>query len=511
MPYITIKNGPDKGRSFEINDQPVTVGRDKTQTIQVLDQGVSRAHAEVFKLGELYIIRDLNSTNGTFVNRERIKEEVIKSSDEITVGNTQLVLTEKPGLPDEPPAPALSDEEPDDMGISTVEFAVEDAVNAARSGGSKIPSAAGGQVLESRNLAVMFDIGRLLKPEVELEAGIGDGLDALVKAIEANQGYLLAVDLEKGKITAKTESTREASEGGTRKISRAIVKHVAKTGRPTLISDAMIDDRFHFSESIVFRKIRSVICVPLLSFQGTDQVVYLHRSDGPGFTVADLELAAQVALQFSLASANRRYEVALRGSMDSAVAALVQAIEAYDVERRGHSTRVADYSQAVGMQLGLPKEEVQKVRLAALLHDVGKLVVHITESGQVDLSKRSDGLSRSDEKHVREGEKIVGSIRGGEELLPGVKYHHERADGSGFPYKLKNAETPLMARIVIVANAFDNACEYKQGNPTAPIRDVLKDFATRGGKDFDDDVLKALLICHRNDTLHKPPDLFGRE
>lgn len=511
MPYITIKNGPDKGKSFEINDQPVTVGRDKSQTIQVLDQGVSRAHAEIFKLGELYIIRDLNSTNGTFVNRERIKEEVIKSSDEITVGSTQLILTEKPGLPEEPPAPALAEEEQDDMGISTVEFAVEDAVNKARGGAVQEPSSPGGKVLESRNLQVMFDIGRLLRPDVELEAGLGGSLDALVKAVEANQGYLLAIDLEKGKIVAKIESTRDSAEGGTRKISRAIAKHVAKTGRPTLISDAMIDDRFHFSESIVFRKIRSVICVPLLAFQGTDQVLYLHRADGPGFTVSDLELASQVALQFSLASANRRYETALRGSMDSTVRALVQAIEAYDVERRGHSTRVADYCQAMGAQLGLPREEIQKVRLAALLHDVGKLVVHITESGHVDLTKRGDGLSRSDERHVYEGEKIVASIQGGEEFLPGVKYHHERADGSGFPYKLKNAETPLMARIVIVANAFDNACEYKQGKPTASIRDALKDFATRGGKDFDDDVLKALLICHRNDTLHKPPDLFGRE
>jgi pSer/pThr/pTyr-binding forkhead associated (FHA) protein len=95
MPYIRVKSGPNKGRVFEIKDAVITIGRDDNQTLQVLDQGVSRAHSEIFRIGEMCFIRDLNSTNGTFVNNTRITEEVLKTDDELLIGTTILLFEDK--------------------------------------------------------------------------------------------------------------------------------------------------------------------------------------------------------------------------------------------------------------------------------------------------------------------------------------------------------------------------------------------------------------------------------
>ena len=94
-------------------------------------------------------------------------------------------------------------------------------------------------------------------------------------------------------------------------------------------------------------------------------------------------------------------------------------------------------------------------------------------------------------------ERIFAGIEGFEQVLPGIRLHHERADGSGFPGKVANADTPIMARILIVVNAFEDACRAGAGP-----KDVVKDLAQRAGREFDDDVIKALVLCHRNGSLY---------
>ena len=89
MANIRVKTGPNKGKTYDIQESPLTVGREENQVIQILDQGVSRAHAEIFRLGEMCFVRDLNSTNGTYVNdvaRGRITRTALRDGDVVIVG-----------------------------------------------------------------------------------------------------------------------------------------------------------------------------------------------------------------------------------------------------------------------------------------------------------------------------------------------------------------------------------------------------------------------------------------
>jgi HD-GYP domain-containing protein (c-di-GMP phosphodiesterase class II) len=142
-------------------------------------------------------------------------------------------------------------------------------------------------------------------------------------------------------------------------------------------------------------------------------------------------------------------------------------------------------------------DELRRLRVAALIHDAGKAAVRLATPNATHEQIR--------DQHVPAAEKMLTGIEGFEQVMAAVKYHHERADGSGFPFKVKNADTPLIARILIVANAFDEAC-----SEGASDKDVVKDMAQKGGTIFDDEVIKALVLCHRNGTLYgataQPPE-----
>jgi HD-GYP domain-containing protein (c-di-GMP phosphodiesterase class II) len=138
------------------------------------------------------------------------------------------------------------------------------------------------------------------------------------------------------------------------------------------------------------------------------------------------------------------------------------------------------------MAIGI--DDLRRLRVAALIHDVGKAAVRLTTPDATPDQIR--------DQHVQAAEKMITGIEGFEQVLTAVRYHHERADGSGFPYRVKNADIPVIARILIVANAFEEAC-----SAGASDKDVVKDMAQQSGTLYDEDVMKALIICQRNGTL----------
>src|SRR6185295_18349201 len=93
MPQIRVRNGKQKGKVLHLRGQDrLLIGRDNACGLQILDQGVSREHAEIFRVGEMVFIRDMGSRNGSFVNDERISEELLREGDVVRVGNTHLLF-----------------------------------------------------------------------------------------------------------------------------------------------------------------------------------------------------------------------------------------------------------------------------------------------------------------------------------------------------------------------------------------------------------------------------------
>jgi putative two-component system response regulator len=169
---------------------------------------------------------------------------------------------------------------------------------------------------------------------------------------------------------------------------------------------------------------------------------------------------------------------------ESILFALAQAIEQRDKSTAGHCKRLATMSMTLGMALGLPNAQLLALHRAGYLHDIGK--VGIPDSILFKPGPLSEAEWAIMRTHPIAGEEICRPTRTMQSVLPIIRSHHERWDGSGYPDGLKGEEIPLLARILQVADIFDALTSqrpYKPAMSTAEALDVLSEEARRGWRD----------------------------
>ena len=174
------------------------------------------------------------------------------------------------------------------------------------------------------------------------------------------------------------------------------------------------------------------------------------------------------------------------------VTSLAGAIDAKDPYTKGHSTSVSRYAEALARAVNLPEAEVERIKIGALLHDVGK--IGIPESVLKKPGKLDDEEWEIMKQHPTIGaEKVLAPNEALRDLIPIVKYHHERLDGKGYPEQLKGNEIPLAARIVSVADAYHALVSdrpYRKGMPIEKACAILKEGA---GVQWDSDLVRQFI------------------
>ena len=162
----------------------------------------------------------------------------------------------------------------------------------------------------------------------------------------------------------------------------------------------------------------------------------------------------QLARTFNhMAAQLERHDQNLREMFIDTTKALAAAIDAKDPYTRGHSQRVAQISLEIAKEMGLSPSEQQKVNIAALLHDVGKIGIEDRILNKP--SQLTDEEYNVIKQHPRWGSMIMGHISQLKEIVPGIQYHHERLDGTGYPEGRAGNQIPMLARIIAVADTFD--------------------------------------------------------
>jgi len=154
-----------------------------------------------------------------------------------------------------------------------------------------------------------------------------------------------------------------------------------------------------------------------------------------------------------------------------------------------HCQQVANYAVSIAAKMRLPREEIERIRGAALLHDIGHLTVPNAILSKVPyLSSREMSNYKN---HCNAGSAMLENIPACQDIIPYIRYHHERWDGKGYPKRLKGVNIPLGARIIAVANYYDrfiNPCTehwFKTKN------EAVKELTNHASSAFDPDVIKA--------------------
>ncbi|MEW6399023.1 MAG: diguanylate cyclase [Bacillota bacterium] len=283
--------------------------------------------------------------------------------------------------------------------------------------------------------------------------------------------------LDSGEGTADRSSARPGS----------LVRQVLRSKRPYM-GPAQGLDCWPLPEGV-----GQVLALPVRGRTGTRAAAILGRGAGSTFSLAELEICLLLAEQAGLALDNVRLISRLRQTARrlgdqrkqlkeitvGAVRALVAAADSRAPQFRGHSTRVAEYALAIGEEMRLSPQELEDLRYAALLHDIGRTEVDVRilrKRGPLDSGERGAMMA-----HAAYGAQLLEGIPIFRHLAPAVRHHHEWYAGGGYPDSLSGEEIPLLARILAVADAFDamtSARPYRGSYHLDEVRERL--VAARG-------------------------------
>lgn len=172
-------------------------------------------------------------------------------------------------------------------------------------------------------------------------------------------------------------------------------------------------------------------------------------------------------------------------------------VEAKDTYTRGHSDRVSAFSVMLGKKLGLSKEDLHKLEIGGLFHDVGKIGV------PDNILQKSDSLTEEEYSEIKShptiGAHILSTATIFKDIIPIVKYHHENFDGTGYPSRLKGNDIPYLARITAVVDSFDAMTSRRVYRNSLSIQSVIDEIAKNKGTQFDPEIAEAFLDILRND------------
>lgn len=167
-----------------------------------------------------------------------------------------------------------------------------------------------------------------------------------------------------------------------------------------------------------------------------------------------------------------------------------------DPYTKAHSDRVSEYAILLGQKLGLPNCDLEKLKLGGLLHDIGK--TEIPDSILQKNAKLTEDEYEEIKKHTIFGANLLSNAIDYKEIVPIVKYHHEKYDGTGYPNHLSGTNIPYLARIISIADCFDAMISKRVYKSPLPIETVINEFKKNKGIQFDPELTNAFLDILEN-------------
>lgn len=342
MLTLLVLQGPDKGRRFELPDALALVGRESRQ-LPLTDNTVSRRHCELFPAEDnSWVLKDLGSANGTWINGQRIERTaILKLGDQIRVGRTILVFGAQPGISRAAGGSVrLTGNEGMDSSIMHTVQSNDDSMVLA------VPEPAAAAMA---NLKLLYQLNASLGSSFGMDQVLEVVMDLVFEHVKADRGIILALDAKRNELIPKVVRIRDENHGrdgngkpddkshAAEKIhaSRTIINYVIEKSEGVLSSNAMTDSRFSKGKSVHNLGIRSALCVPIKCrrIDGKDGediigVIYIDSSvKNYTYSPDQLRLLTAIGLQAGLAIQNAKlYQQGLQAERLAAIGETTAAL-----------------------------------------------------------------------------------------------------------------------------------------------------------------------------------------
>jgi HD-GYP domain-containing protein (c-di-GMP phosphodiesterase class II) len=476
-------SGEVKGKQWEAQNI-LRAGRLGTLEIVLDDSSVSRRHAEVRRAETGWWVRDLESTNGTFVNGVRLGagERQLHARDIVQFGKIAMMVELPETVSGETPSSSDQIIVENELGSSWQEGfdrLIHDRNHMPRPGDQLMALLRAGNHLVS------------IQSEDELLNSI---LNDSVHVLDAQRGAIVLADGPNNELKLRALATGRGEGSSRFSYSKGLAKRCFAQGRSILCCSVEEDEELRGAVSIADGAMASVLCVLLRTPRKHIGVIHLDRSywQKP-FTDDDLHLADALAAHVSAGIECAQLLRKQREFFLQTITAMATAIEMRDPYTGGHTARVTTYSMLIGEQMSLSAKDLEQIQTGGPLHDIGKIGIDDA------ILRKSEKLTDAEfdimKAHTTRGDDILKSIPDMKDIRPIVRSHHERWDGRGYPDRLAGENIPLLARVLAVADSFDAMTTRRPYN-TNHIKtpdEAFAEVARCSGTQFDPKCAEAFL------------------
>lgn len=362
------------------------------------------------------------------------------------------------------------------------------------------------QMVLNRKLSTILQMSRDLTAELNFDRVLERIADKVTEVMEAERTSLYLIDWERQEIWTKVAQDIDPIR---LPIGDGISGRVALSGETINVRNAYFLPYFkwHFDLKHNFRT-RSVLCMPVYNRRKERIAVLqvLNKRNGQVFNEHDEIILAAVASQVSIALENSFLLDELQLSFESSIRTLSATVDARHPLTAGHSQRVTEYSLLIAREMGLERDELEVIKYAALLHDIGKIGIRdeiLLKKGVFSPDERDEMSS-----HALSTRKILENFHF-PKYLDGVaiiaSQHHEKVSGEGYPEGLTGEELSLGSKILAVADVFDaltSSRDYRKysrdetfDSGPMPLSKVIEILQDDSGTHFDPEVVDAFLKC----------------
>ncbi len=363
-----------------------------------------------------------------------------------------------------------------------------------------------------QKLAAVHKIALATSSDMELDEVFHDLLEITINTLGSEIGYILQYDQKREVFLVRSFISSYGMSPKLGEIPLAqqnVSTLVYQSRKPLLIRD--INETPQFSSLSVFGyERRSLICVPLIVQNETiGTMVVVNKINDSLYNSEDMKFLSTIASQAGLAIKNAKLHEEQKKAYMNIVHALVSIIEASDSYTKGHSDRVSFYCGELARKINLPRNRIDIVERAAILHDIGKIGINVyLLNKEIQLSPEEIDKLR---QHPLIGMKILEPLEFLKDVSTCIGQHHERVDGTGYPYGIPGDKLLLESQILAIGDAYDAMTSDRPYRLALSRAEAIKELKENAGKQHNHDLVRhfvEMLENGRLDILNRKPGII---